>query len=91
MIRKDLTIRYACGSYWIISTDVHLYADASYHAPVMTNETGYHIWICLKKHFSIEETVETISGLYHISYENALQDTKEFILLLKQNGCMEGL
>ena len=49
MIRKDLTIRYACGSYWIISTDVHLYADASYHAPVMTNETGYHIWICLKK------------------------------------------
>lgn len=46
MIRKDLTIRYACGSYWIISTDVHLYADASYHAPVMTNETGYHIWIC---------------------------------------------
>lgn len=52
MIRKDLTIRYACGSYWIISTDVHLYADASYHAPVMTNETGYHIWICLKKHFS---------------------------------------
>ena len=48
MIRKDLTIRYACGSYWIISTDVHL-------------------------------------------YENALQDTKEFILLLKQNGCMEEL
>ena len=82
MIRKDLTIRYACGSYWIISTDVHLYADASYHAPVM---------ICLKKHFSIEETAETISGLYHISYENALQDTKEFILLLKQNGCMEEL
>ena len=40
MIRKDLTIRYACGSYWIISTDIHLYADASYHAPVMTNETG---------------------------------------------------
>ena len=32
-----------------------------------------------------------ISGLYHISYENALQDTKEFILLLKQNGCMEEL
>ena len=52
MIRKDLTIRYACGSYWIISTDVHLYADASYHAPVMTNETGYHIWICLKKGMS---------------------------------------
>ena len=91
MIRKDLTIRYACGSYWIISTDAHLCTDASYHAPVMTNETGYHIWICLKKHFSIEETAETISGLYYISYENALQDTKEFILLLKQNGCMEGL
>ena len=91
MIRKDLTIRYACGSYWIISTDVHLCTDASYHAPVMTNEAGYHIWNFLKKHFSIEETAETISGLYHISYENALQDTKEFILLLKQNGCMEGL
>ena len=40
---------------------------------------------------TIEETAETISGLYHISYDNALQDTKEFILLLKQNGCMEGL
>ena len=47
MIRKDLTIRYACGSYWIISTDVHLCTDASYHAPVMTNEAGYHIWNCL--------------------------------------------
>ena len=68
MIRKDLTIRYACGSYWIISTDVHLCTDASYHAPVMTNEAGYHIWNCLKKHFSIEETAETISGLYNISY-----------------------
>ena len=54
MIRKDLTIRYACGSYWIISTDVHLCTDASYHAPVMTNEAGYHIWNCLKKHFSIQ-------------------------------------
>ena len=38
-----------------------------------------------------EETAEKISGLYHISYDNALQDTKEFILLLKQHGCMEGL
>ena len=35
MIRKDLTIRYACGSYWIISTDVHLYADASQNFPRM--------------------------------------------------------
>ena len=42
MIRKDLTIRYACGSYWIISTDVHLYADASYHAPVMTNQAEFN-------------------------------------------------
>lgn len=91
MIHKDLTIRYACGSYWIISTDAHLCTDASYHAPVMTNETGYHIWNYFKKNFSIEETAEAISGLYHISYKNALQDTKEFILLLKQNGCMEGL
>lgn len=49
MIRKDLTIRYACGSYWIISTDVHLYADASYHAPVMTNETGYPYLDLFKK------------------------------------------
>ena len=51
MIRKDLTIRYACGSYWIISTDAHLCTDASYHAPVMTNETGYHIWNYFKKNF----------------------------------------
>lgn len=68
-----------------------LCTDASLSCTVMTNETGYHIWNYFKKNFSIEETAEAISGLYHISYKNALQDTKEFILLLKQNGCMEGL
>ena len=82
MIRKDLTIRYACGSYWIISIDVYLSTDAFYHSPVMTNESRFHIWNCLKKHFSMEETAATITVMYQTLYENASQATIEFILVL---------
>lgn len=86
MIKKSFQLRYACGCYWIVKISAE---SAEYRAPIITNETGCAVWNCLQQDRTIVETAQTLTALYKIPYEEALEDTNAFIQLLKQNGCIE--
>lgn len=84
MLSQDFFMQYASGSYWIVRCPRK---DGVYTAPIMTNKTGCLIFNFLKEKFSIEDIASHLSVKYHISYQEALLDTKDFLTLLKDIGC----
>ena len=86
MLKENCTIRYASGCYWIVRASKN---ENTYISPILTNETGYLIWKCLKQNYSISDISEQLSTQYKIPYQEALNDINEFIHLLQHYGCIE--
>lgn len=86
MLKENCTIRYASGYYWIVRASKN---EDIYTSPILTNETGYLIWKCLKLNYSVSDISAELSMKYKIPYQEALSDIKEFISLLQNYGCIE--
>jgi hypothetical protein len=84
MLNQEFFMKYASGCYWIVRGP---HKDSVYTAPVKTNAAGCIIFNCLSKGLSADDAAFHLSEKYHISYEEALQDTNEFLTLLENIGC----
>ncbi len=83
--KKRYQLRYAAGLYWLLDMEQ---TGEIYKKPVTMNECGAYIWQNYIKSVSEEEIADMLHMRYGISYEEALEDIREFIEQLQKQGIL---
>lgn len=85
-IKKDFVLREVVGEYVVIPVKD---AAVNFNGMISLNESAKILWESLSEEKSEEDLVKTLCDEYKISKEEATNDVKEFIKILKENNFLE--
>ncbi|MGI6710078.1 MAG: PqqD family protein [Bacilli bacterium] len=85
-IKKDFVLREVVGEYVVIPIKD---AAVNFNGMISLNESAKILWESLNEEKSEEDLVKILCDEYEISKEEAANDVKEFIKILKENNFLE--
>ena len=83
--KKRYQMRYAAGLYWLLDMEQ---TGREYRRPVTMNECGAYIWQNYIESVSEKKIADMLHQRYGISSEEALEDIREFIKQLQEQGIL---
>lgn len=85
-IKENLVLRQVADT-WVVLPIAE--ATANFDGMLRLNETGAILWQALEKGSSREALAELLTGEFHVSVQQALEDADAFIQKLMEIGCIE--
>lgn len=85
-MNKRYQLRKAAGSYWLLDMEQE---GKRCSKPVVLNESGAKIWELLQKEQTLDQIAEYLQNRYQIKTDEAKQDIRQFIEVLKGEGILQ--
>lgn len=85
-IKEGFILKNIAGSWVVLPTAA---ATLDFTGMLTLNESGRFLWNQLSQGASCESLAKSLTEEYYIDYETALSDVNDFVLTLKNAGCVE--
>lgn len=82
-IKNGFVLREVAGQYVVIATGE---ASKDFYGMIRLNDTGKEIWQSLQEGLSEIEIATCIQEKYDVAYEEALEDTRNFVEKIREAG-----
>lgn len=82
-IKDGFVLREIAGQIMVIATGE---ASKDFHGMIKLNETGRDIFVALQEKCSEDEIITRLQAKYEIDREKAAEDTKAFLVQMKDAG-----
>jgi hypothetical protein len=76
----EYQLRRAAGKYWLLD----MQQGFDYHSPICLNESGAYLWQLYQKGCTREEIAGQLSREFELEWEEAWQDTNDFLDRIQQ-------
>ena len=85
-LNEHFVLRQVAGT-WVV---LPLKQDTvNFNGVIRLNNSGALLWQQLEKDSDRQTLIQTLTGQYHVSPEQAAKDVEEFLQILKKVGCLE--